>query len=731
MTDSAGAEDPPTRVDVPGGQGVQVGNDGSQHNKYIQTNIESLVIESSPASAAGQADATTSMVVAQLPGARPSSPDNTARTRAEAPRVWNVPSRLATFTGRRQVLNEIRRNLERKGTVAVTALHGLGGVGKTQLAIEYAWRHADSYELVWWIDAEQPELIGAQIAGLAEPLGLQLAGLGSEEVDAVLRQLRLRDRWLLVFDNAQKAADVRHWLPSGDGHVLITSRNPAWGVLGHRVDVKVMNPAEAAALLKRRVDAIDTSTAAALAEELGFLPLALAQAAAYLERTCVDPRTYLKRFRSRQKQMLSAGADLIYQGTVDSTWLLTLDRLAEHIPAAAVLLQLCAFCAPEPIPLRLFHANYELLPDPLGRSIGGDDPSASLDELVAEVLSYSLARRTGDTLQLHRLTQAVIAAHLPPRDQTARSDTVAHLLATTASGTDRGPANWQSWAALGPHLRHSAARLGAEDPHGLRSQVNRFCLELLMSGGQYQAGQHLAAELYASNAHLLGDDHPDTLESAELLAHALWDLGDYENARVLAEDTFTRRRRVLGEDDQDTLNSANTLSIVLGTLGENQAAMALIRDTYARRRRVYGEDDIYTLASAHNLAEELALAGDHEAARSLDEDTLVRRRRVLGDDHTATLYSMQNFASRLDDAGEYQLARTMAEDTLSRRRRVLGDNHPDTLDIMNVLATILDHLGERGMAREIAEDALARYRQVLGDNHPLALKAEAFVGGLY
>jgi hypothetical protein len=224
------------------------------------------------------------------------------------PAVWNVPPRNPHFVGRRELLTELRRRLRAgEPTLVVQALYGLGGVGKTQLAIEYAHRFAADYELVWWLNAEQPTLLAGQLAALAGPLGLPTGDSVSVALDRVREELRRRSSWLLIFDNAPRPQDLLDYQPGGTGHVLVTSRYPGWGGLGGRLEVDVLRRPETVALLRRRLPALDEALADQLAAELGDLPLAAAQAAGYLESTGVLPEAYLRRFRTRRDSLLGVG----------------------------------------------------------------------------------------------------------------------------------------------------------------------------------------------------------------------------------------------------------------------------------------------------------------------------------------------------------------------------------------------------------------------------------------
>src|SRR3954452_53483 len=395
----------------------------------------------------------------RLAGGRPTGPPPFPREEAPSgdrpgfagvlPAVWKVPPRNPRFTGRDGMLAELRRRLHAgEATLVVQALYGLGGVGKTQLAIEYAHRFTADYDLVWWIDAEQPVLIPDQLAILAARLDLPPGPTVVDTVDRLLAELRGRDRWLLIFDNAERPADIANYQPDGPGHVLVTSRNPGWGALGGRLEVDVLTRAETMALLRARIPALDEELADKLAAELGDLPLAAAQAAGYLEPTALPPADYLRRFRTHRETLLARGDVLDYHGRLDTTWALSLERLSCEDPAAVQLLELAAFLAPEPIPLALFGDHPDLLDEPLRATAA--DPDA-LADTVGALVGYSLARRLPDGFQVHRLVQAVIRPRLHLEQQQATAEQVVALLAAATPGDPDDPANLAAYAQLAPH----------------------------------------------------------------------------------------------------------------------------------------------------------------------------------------------------------------------------------------------------------------------------------------
>ncbi|MGY1760144.1 FxSxx-COOH system tetratricopeptide repeat protein [Geodermatophilus sp. SYSU D00779] len=634
------------------------------------------------------------------------------------PAVWRVPPRNPHFTGRDGMLAELRRRLRAgEGTLVVQALHGLGGVGKTQLALEYAHRFAADYDVVWWIDAEQPVLIPEQFARLAESLDLAAGATVTDTADRLLAELRHRDRWLLIFDNAERPADIAAYRPGGAGHLLITSRNPGWGALGGRIEVDVLARAETIALLQARIPALSEELADELAAELGDLPLAAAQAAGYLEQTDLSPAHYLRRLREHRATLLARGEVVGYSGRLDTTWALSLERLRCENRAAVALLELAAFVAPEPIPLRLFTAHAALLEEPV-RTVAAD-PDA-LADTVGALVGYSLARRSPDAFQLHRLVQAVIRHRLTPERQRATAEQVLALLVAAHPGDPDDPAGWAAYAALAPHVLATA-------PRGDRSPAHRHLVldtaAYLQAHSDSHASRAVAEPLLARWRAILGPDHPDILTAASTLTRALVSLGKAEPARSLGEDTLRRCGRVLGPDHPSTLSAAAALTRALVQLGEAEPARALGQDTLVRCRRVFGPEHARSLWSATGVTLALAQLGKGEPARALGQDTLRRCRRVLGPDHATALAAAGALTAALVESGEAEPARTLGQDTLQRSRRVLGPDHATTLSTATALTLALTQVGDAEAACTLGQDTLQRSRRTLGLGHTTTVRS--------
>ncbi|MFD9122962.1 FxSxx-COOH system tetratricopeptide repeat protein [Streptomyces bottropensis] len=702
------------------------------------------------------------------PGSRPAATGLAAAARLPGTppqAIGGRPQRNAVFTGRRTLIERLRDSLL-SGTTAVLpqALYGLGGVGKTQVALEYAYRFESDYDLVWWINAAEPTQIRQDLNRLAGHLGVPLGGKDLTAIcNEVLDKLRRgtpHARWLLVYDNAEKPADLGGLIPdSGPGHhILITSRNPAWAERAERIEVDLFTREESVALLRRYNPDLEPADAARVAEELGDFPLAVSLAAASLQESAMPVDTYVEMLRTQMTDILRNQSAPDYPTSAAASW--SLDRLKSRTPAAAALLQLCAFFGPDPIPRDMLSSRPSL------ELLEQHDPSLSdpllMSRLYGEIVRNGLAQvdQRTDTLTLHRLIQRVLRDQLTPEEQTGMRQRAHAVLGQANPKVPDESDSWRRYAALLPHLWPTRAEESDHLP--VRNWICDTVRYLWRSGDADTANRTAERVLQSWQPHF-GEDDALVLRLRTELGNALRDQGRLPEAYEVTRDVYERGSRILGEDHPYTLGAAMSLGSDLRSVGRYAEAMESDRETLRRTRRVFGENHSRTLSAANNLAVSEFLSGDRKAARDTNREILKQRREISGPDERATLNSANNFARDLRAAGFFREALKLAEDTLKRSRRALGadhivtfraslgvavlyrrrgdyeaaykltsetyeqalkelePNHPDTLAIATNLCADLYDRGEAVRGRELAEETLERYKRRFGPDHVFTL----------
>lgn len=642
------------------------------------------------------------------------------------PPVWNAPTRNAAFTGRNAVLEKLRDQLagSSKAVVLPQALYGLGGVGKTQVALEYAHRYMADYDVVWWVSAEQRDMVNPALAALAARLGIRVGDSVTEAAQAAREALRRGapyTHWLLIFDNADDPQELQSFLPGGPGHVLVTSRNPAWSREAVPLEIDVFTRRESVDHLQRRVPQLSEEDADMVAEALGDLPLAIEQAGAWLKETGTPAATYVEQLRRQPTSVLELNQPPDYPQPVALTWRLSFDRLRTQSPAAARLLELCAFFAPEPISLSLLYSD-----EMIGALVPLDErlkEKIVLGQLIREIARYALAKvdQGNNSIQVHRLIQAVIRAQLKTKDEKDDAFHEVHRVLVGArprQGDTDDPENWVRYDLIWPHLGPSEAdECDEEETRQLLIDRVRY----LWKRGQYDSALDFGSNLEEGWRVRLGADDRQTLHLRFQLANVLRSLGRFDEARRVDSEVFAKQREVLSDHHPHTLKTAGGLAADLRGLGEFRESLTMDEQTYERFKELFGEDHPSTLSAANNLAVDLRLVGDCFAARELDQDTLNRRQDVLRPDHPYTLYSAANLARDMREAGEYAGSVELLRATYARYIDVLGEDFADTLRTAKSLAVSLRKTGELDEAYQLTKNTRERYIQHYPADSPDAL----------
>ncbi|WP_432193498.1 FxSxx-COOH system tetratricopeptide repeat protein [Streptomyces sp. bgisy027] len=646
------------------------------------------------------------------------------------PRVWgNIPPRNPNFTGRADLLELLAARL-REGTTTVLpeALHGMGGVGKTQLAIEYAYRHQSEYDIVWWIPAERPGQIGQALVELAQRLGINTsseANIAGPAVREALREGKPYSRWLLIFDNAESPERVRHYFPTGGiGTILVTSRNRRWSLVGGSLEVDVFSREESKELLRRSGAPIEDDEADRLAEALGDLPLALEQAAAWRAETGMPVTEYLRLFETKRTELLELSPPLDYQLPVAAAWNVSLDHLETRSLAALRLLQLCSYFAPGPISRAIFSGlgGGSIVPE-LDHAL--NDP-IRLARALREVNRYSLARidhRT-NSVEMHRLVQAVLINRMSSNEKERMRDGAHTLMAAADPKEPAQPDNWPRYAELYGHVVASQAI--ASDQLWVRELVMNIA-KYLFYWGDWELAVDFCEQAWENWQQRFGQEDTASRRMAWWLCFVYLRTGRHEDARVLSErlrEIYESTAPQDGEDDrEDAIEALNLVAAVRRSLGEFEAGAELDARVHARALRLYGEDDPQTLYAAHNLAVSLRLTGEFAHALELDQRTHALKVRLFGSDHQQALVTQAGIAIDVRETGDYIRARSLQESVVDANRLVFGATNPATVQAMKQLSEACRKEGDHMTALQLAREAFTEFTRRYGHTHPRSLDA--------
>ena len=686
-------------------------------------------------------------------------------------------------------LNSLIADPTRRRTVLV----GMRGCGKTQLASLVAQECEDAnWSLVAWINASSPESIKSDLVELAKRLKIDTSDQPAQDVIVRrcldhLKSAAPTDR-LIVFDNVEDINHLTGLIPSGDGvRVVTTTTNKVgWEDQGwNSIKVGVFDRSESINYLLTVTNSDDRNAADALAERLGDLPLAIAQAAATARHKDLSLARYLKRLKSRGEKLVihpipgdeytddvATVLRMAAEAAVDSMMNGTKQMARRQLGALALL-------AESGVPTRWLDPTVEQLDDDESRDTQRDtdeDAHDALTELIHRSIVQQTARDRSKTT-IHRLQAQVLRnswnnnelddaraaatgllgsvniSRYPSNDTKARRQEALDLVDQLRSiGTQEhsqvlfesphtSEALFQTFShasdlglpyealTLDVAVDALAGLLGPDHPDTLTSRND--LAGAYESAGRLTEAITLYEQVLPDRIRVLGEDHPDTLTSRNNLAYAYESAGRLTEAITLYEQVLPDRTRVLGEDHPDTLTSRHNLAYAYRAAGRLTEAITLFEQVLPDRTRVLGEDHPDTLTSRHNLAYAYRAAGRLTEAITLFEQVLSDRIRVLGEDHPDTLTSRHNLAYAYRAAGRLTEAITLFEQVLSDRIRVLGEDHPDTLTSRHNLAYAYRAAGRLGQAITLYEQVLSDRTRVLGEDHPDTLASRHNLAYVY
>jgi len=626
------------------------------------------------------------------------------------------------------MLEQLRGVLVNRAQTAVLlprALYGLGGVGKTQLATEYAHRFREHYDLVWWIAAEDPAEIRRSLVELAGELRVTATTDSTETIRRVHEALEARrpfQHWLLVFDNVGDPNSVAGLIPdSRGGHVLITSRERAWADQNRAVEVGKFDRAESIKLLRERTSIADAD-ADAIAERLGDLPISLAQAAAWHIETRNPVSEYLLRFDEElHRHDRDEDEALGYPRHAAAAMTIAFNQLRVGSDVAARLLQLSSYFGPEWISTEMLRRGR--MATDLSRSLGGVLRNQSqLQRAIKDISRLELARydTRNDRFQIHRLVQKMVQAEMDEQQRQEVRSTVQLMLAHANPGNPDliSDVERRKHAQLSAHIIASGVIESDEDE---ARQVVVDQIRYRYRVGDYASSRQLAQEVVEKWQDRWPADDELTLIVRRHLANAIRQLGDPVQALAIDEDVLARFQASFSPDHEHSMATVNNVAADQRAVGRFREARKLDEENYARYQRVLGIEDYWTLRAGNNLAVDLRMVGEYAEALALDEEILAIRSRVYGPEEQETLLVAGNVARDLYALGRYNEAYGRQTEVLPIHERVLSPDNAEVLSARRTIALSLRKLGRRAEALAEARSLALAHRNRLGDTNPQTL----------
>lgn len=658
--------------------------------------------------------------------------------------------RNAFFTGRDDLLDMLAATLTSNRTAALTqaqAISGLGGIGKTQIAVEYAYRYSEHYQAIFWVTASSRDTLIADFVSLAELLNLPEKAERDQTlvVRAVKHWLTTTEtRWLLILDNVDDLEVLSEFLPTrGIGDVLLTTRLQALGTIARGIDVTSMGPDEGLLFLLRRtqrlapgaslheVDPVEQAEAAQIVQELDGLPLALDQAGAYIEETQCGFAAYRELYKTRRKELLQHRGPfpITHPQSVAATWSLSFHRIEQNNPAAADLLRLLAFLHPEAIPEEILREGAAAF-GPILAPLAGD--ALKLNALLGMLLRYSLLRRNPSArlLEMHRLVQAVLKDSMESSEQRLWAERT--LRGVNLAFPDVEPQNWPRCQRVLPHaqicLRYlTEYQLVFPEAARLLNQVANY----LRMHADYAQAEPLLLQALAMRRQLFDAMHPDIAETLNDLGTLYRIQGKYQQAEQLLLEARAIREQVLGLEHSATADTLNKLAMLSFALGKYRPTEVLYKQALEIRQKIFTPEHPELAKSQTGLAELYTEQGRYAEAEQLYQQALAMQEQAFGERHPDVARTLNNLALVYRRQAWYELAEQTYQRAFDIQMKVLREHHPDIAQTLYNLGRLYRARGFYREAEPFYQQALEMCLEIFGPDHPRVARVRYGLTKLY
>ena len=648
--------------------------------------------------------------------------------------ISNLPPRSNYFIGNDEQIEFIANAFKNSNHVVIgQTISGLGGIGKTQLAIEFAYRYASNYQTaIWLVNAESSASVYNEFIKFSSDLKIQQSENWTEdELGEVTRNwMQANTNWLIIFNNLVSDTTIEKYVPESllGGHILITTRNTQM-ISGFNIDLSVFSPNEAVAFLHKRLGDKYSSDADAhsLAQQLGCLPLALEQAAAYILINKININDYSKLLdRNGLSIFDDAAKPTDYSNIVSKTLYSSITHLSDE---AQQLISICAYMAPDNIPIRLFQDSREILPEPLKTNA-----EQRFSNILVELRNSSLINGDEGHINIHRMTQVLIRQNHFENTQwldycfAAIQTVIPHDFSTFESRT------W--FECLATHV-DSILRFSM-DQYIENDEKQRQIADLYHKSGcgnEHLGNYPKALECYykalAIREKFLGNEHPDTASTYNDIAVVYSSQGDYSKALEWYYRALAVREKMLGKEHPDTAATYNNIAIVYTNQGNYSKALECSQKALASWKRILGKEHPDTAATYNNIAAVYRDQGDYPKALEWYHKALAICEKVLGREHPDTATTYNNIAYVYDSQGDYQKALEWCQKALTIREKVLGKEHPDTATVYCNIAMVFYGMGDYDKSLAFYAEALHIYFDTLGESHPSLQKTYALARTAY